>query len=367
MKIQVERDALLRGCRLADRVLPDRVVGPAPGRILLQAGAGTCTLHAVGSDLALRLELPSRVEEGGEAWLPARRALAVVREAADDAVTLESIPGRVRARGERAEFLLDVPDTPRPGAVPLFPDGACHLLPPEPFCQAVRRTLFAAGRETPRYRLDGILWEVEPDQLRLVATDNRRLAVAELPAQGPDGAWTSARHLLPSRAVDLLARVAEGQEEPIRAAFGERQAFFQAGRATVCARCLPGPFPDWRKGAASRPRHLFPVPVGPFLAGVRQAAALRDKGAARLRLRFEPGWVLLESRQPGTGQARVRLPLPLPGGRVEIALDARFLADLLKAFDPEGTLLLGLTDADGPALFSDGDSYTHVLMPLRPA
>jgi hypothetical protein len=40
--------------------------------------------------------------------------------------------------------------------------------------------------------------------------------------------------------------------------------------------------------------------------------------------------------------------------------------ELLKAFDADNTLLLGLTDPDTPALFSDGDSYTHVLMPLRP-
>jgi DNA polymerase III sliding clamp (beta) subunit (PCNA family) len=52
---------------------------------------------------------------------------------------------------------------------------------------------------------------------------------------------------------------------------------------------------------------------------------------------------------------------------VEIALNPRFLAELLRAFDPEETLLLGLTDADSPALFSDGDSSSHVLMPLRAA
>ena len=52
---------------------------------------------------------------------------------------------------------------------------------------------------------------------------------------------------------------------------------------------------------------------------------------------------------------------------MEIALNPRFMADLLRAFDPEGALLLCLTDADSPARFSDGDSYSHVLMPLRAA
>jgi DNA polymerase-3 subunit beta len=367
MRIRVRREDFLQGCRLADRALPGRLLEPALGRLRLEASPGGCTLHVISTDVALRLDVPAVVEEPGDASLPARHALAVLREAAQDELALESAPGRVRLRGEAAEFLLEVPDTACPPAVPAFPEGSCHLVPADLLCQAVRRTLFAAGEATPRYQLDGVLWEVEPDQLRLVATDNRRLAVAEVLAQGAGDEGAAARWLLPARALDLLARVAEGQPEPVQAVFGERQTYFRVGPATVCARVLGGGFPDWRRAAPARPRHLFPVPVGPFLAGVRQAAALPGKGAARLRLRFEPGWALLESRQAGAGQARVRLPLPLPGGRVETALDARFLGELLRAFDPEGTVLLGLTDQEGPALFSDGDSYTHVLMPLRTA
>jgi hypothetical protein len=41
------------------------------------------------------------------------------------------------------------------------------------------------------------------------------------------------------------------------------------------------------------------------------------------------------------------------------------LTELLRAFDPDSTLLLGLAGPDTPALFTDGDSYSHVLMPLR--
>lgn len=93
---------------------------------------------------------------------------------------------------------------------------------------------------------------------------------------------------------------------------------------------------------------------------------LSEKHAARLHLRFEPGRVHLRSRQAGAGQVRVRLPLPLAGGHAEISLDPRSLLDLLRVFEPESTLLLGLTDPDTSAVFSDGDSYSHLIMPLPP-
>jgi DNA polymerase-3 subunit beta len=366
MKIRVQRAPFLRGCQLAGRALPGRAADAALASLLLHARGDTCALHALGADVGLRLEVPCVVEEAGEALLPARSALAVVREAAEGELTLESAPGRLRARGQGAEFVLEAPAAARPALMVPFPGGACHLTPPDLLGRAVRRTLYAAGRCSARYSLHAVLWEVEPDQVRLVTTDGLRLAVAEVPAQAQDDSQALARWLLPARAVDLLARLAEGEAQPVEALFAQRHAYFRVGPATLCARYVEGEFPDWRRAAPPRPRHLLAVPVGPFLAGVRQAAALRGRGGARLRLRFEPGWALLEGRQAGAGQARVRLPLPLAGGRVEVVLDARPLVELLRAFDPADTLLLGLTDPDTAAVFSDGDSYTHVLMPLRP-
>jgi DNA polymerase-3 subunit beta len=362
MKIRLRRESFLLGCRLAGRGLPRRPVGP--GRLLLRAEGTACVLHAVGPEVGLRLEVPAAVDEPGDALLPTREALAVMSRAVADEVTLESAPGRVRALGEGAEFLLEEPGPGAPAALGPFPDGPCHLLPADLLCQAARRTLFAVGARTPRYSLDAVLWEVEADQVRLVATDNRRLAVAEVHAQAGDENAPPVRRLLPARAVDLLARVSERRAEPVEAVFGEGRVSFRAGPATLCARCVGGSFPDWRRAWPGRPRHLLPMPVGPFLAGVRQAAALHERGG-RLLLRFQPGWVQMESRRAGAGRARVRLPLPLAGGRVEVALDSRPLIDLLRAFDPGGSLLLGLTDPAAPAVFSDGDCYAHVLMPLR--
>jgi DNA polymerase-3 subunit beta len=373
MKIRVRREPLLKGCRLADRVFPERAVEPGASRLLLQAREDVCALYAVGSEVALRLEIPAVVAEAGEALLPARQALAVVRETAAEELTLESAHGRVRAQGEDAEFFLEAPDIsrapvrlgPSAGAGPASA-GVCQQLPADLLALAARRTVFAAGRATSRYSLQAVQWELEPDQVRLAATDNRRLAVAEVPAQTPDEHQAPLRWLLPARAVDLLARLAEGQAEPIQALFGPRHALFRAGPDTLCARYIMGNFPDWRRAIPPRPPHLFLLPVGPFLVGVRQAVALREKEGARLLLRFEPGWVQMQSRQAGAGQSRVRLPLPLAGGRADIALNPLFLVELLRAFDPESTLLLGLTDPQTPALFSDGDSCTHLLMPLGP-
>src|SRR5688572_12525446 len=94
MRILVERDLFLESCRLAERVLPARTTDVSRAHLLVQAGGDTCTLHATGAGIALRLGVPAEVEQPGQALLPARQAVAILREAEADVLLLESMPGR---------------------------------------------------------------------------------------------------------------------------------------------------------------------------------------------------------------------------------------------------------------------------------
>src|SRR5690242_15597353 len=129
MKIRVRREAFLKDCRLAERVLPERVVDPAMGCLLLRAEEDTCTLQAVGPEAALLLRVLAVREEPGEALLPAGQALAILREAAAEELSLEADAGRVRVRGEGALFDLEAPRPSQLPALGPFPERTCHRLP----------------------------------------------------------------------------------------------------------------------------------------------------------------------------------------------------------------------------------------------
>src|SRR5262249_56570348 len=92
MRILVERGLFLESCRLAERVLPARTTDVSRAHVLVQAGGDTCTLHAAGARLALRLGVPAEVEQPGQALLPARQAPAHPPRAAAGGLRPESAP-----------------------------------------------------------------------------------------------------------------------------------------------------------------------------------------------------------------------------------------------------------------------------------
>jgi DNA polymerase-3 subunit beta len=109
------------------------------------------------------------------------------------------------------------------------------------------------------------------------------------------------------------------------------------------------------------------LPAAALLAGVRQAAVLREAAHARLLLRLEPGRLVLESRQQGAGRITVEQAVGYAGEPLAVAFHPGYLLDLLAALEDEAAVRLELGGPDGPALFVAGDGYRHVLMPLQPA
>jgi DNA polymerase-3 subunit beta len=367
MQIVVRRTPLLEACKLAERAVPVRPVSPVLGNLLVQAGDGACFVTGTDRTVSVRLPVPARIDQGGEALVPAAQFVGILREATEGELTIRAAAGRACVRGNDAEWELRSDDAARFPGFPPCPVGLADEFPAGALRLAIQRTLFAAGKELSGHSFRGALWEVGPDRARLVATDNRRLAVAEMAARVPNEPSARREALLPVEAMQLLERFAAVMGGPVQAHFQSEQAFFVSAGAHLCARLMAGPFPPWRKALLGEPQYRLLLPVGPFLAGVRQAAVLRDRADTRLLLRFQGGQVTLRSRQPGTGQASVQQALVLPCARepVEVAFNPTYLAELLKVLDAEATVQLELRGPDAPALFCTADNYKHVLMPLR--
>jgi DNA polymerase-3 subunit beta len=369
VQVILPRDPLVEDLRLVERLLPLRSPEPSLEHVLVRAGGRDCTLLAYDREVALWLRLAAEVERPGTALVPGRRLLALLRQSDAETVCLERAAEvvRLRAPGLTCELVAGDPARfPDPGP---FPARAHALLPAEPLERALRRTLFAAAPGPGHYRdylLEAVLCEAGPDGLRLVASDNRRLAVAEVPLPPGRADGRRRRLLLSVKALALLARLARGQEGPARAFFGPPQAFIRLGRATLAARLLRGRFPDWKAALLSRPRPAVTLPVGVLLAGVRQAAVLREPAHARLRVRLEPGRLVLESRQAGAGSITVEQAVAHDGERRAAEFNPAYLLDVLRALEDETTVRLELGEPGEPALFVAPDGYRHVLMTLRP-
>jgi DNA-binding transcriptional MerR regulator len=211
---------------------------------------------------------------------------------------------------------------------------------------ALRAVRFAVGSDPELPVLGGVLFDVTPDAVTLVATDRYRLAVASAPAVRLDGPPVAA--VVPVALADRIP--AAGQV--VVTVEGPRISV-RAGSEVLDGALVPEAFPDYRRllpDPAGDPTHR-PVPVD---------------GALRAAVAAAPGRTMRRDQDGVEFEAAVLVSGP-DGIRVTdgpgTAVNREFLLEALDA-GGDGQLLLSLDGPIAPLVVRSPRSVS-LLMPVR--
>jgi DNA polymerase-3 subunit beta len=234
-------------------------------------------------------------------------------------------------------------------------------------CELLDRALIAALRDTDAdpARVP-VLIEGAPNKVRMVATDNHRLSVAERECAGPG---------LPPRLLvrpKHLADLRDGLRARSQAEVTLRVT--EAGLAVEGAadRVLPFErddiFPAYQRILAS-PAVTAEVLCEDLLAALRRVAAFADRSNPRFRpVRLELGPGRLRVSVPDASRAVLTATVPssYTGKPLSIGFNARYLAQALRLHPSRDIITIGLTDERSPAIISGlrDPGFTYAVMPM---
>ncbi|HYV38053.1 MAG TPA: DNA polymerase III subunit beta [Gemmataceae bacterium] len=368
MKAIVNREAFLSACQLASVATAARDVKPILQNFKAIVEADRCTLMATDLELGIRLEVRSvKVEEPGEAIIPAGRMTNILRESTDSELVLESSTDKNMVRGQFNEFEMPGEDPANFPDIPSFEEEKYHEVASGVLREMIRRTQFAVAVGEARFSATtGILVELENDQAKLVATDGRRLALAQGPAKAHgDHSTKGQMPVVPGKALNLLERNLHEAEEIVRIAVRPNEVLMKTDRAMIYSRLVEGRFPPYQQVIPQKHPLKVPLVVGPFMTAVRQAAVMTDDESKRVVFAFAKHKLTLQAHGTEAGRSKVELPVGYDGKAIEISFDPKFLLDMLKVLDAETALTLELLDGNKPAVFrNDSGNYLYVVVPL---
>ena len=365
MKVQCSRQQMLAALQLVNTAVAGHNHRPVLHNVKAVAADDHCSLLATDLEVGIRRDIPGiPVEESGEGLLPASRTLAIFREAQDEDLMIETSSQTTTVRGSTTEFELGTEDPSAFPEIPSLNGDDYSEISSEVLKTLIRRTIFAAATESPRYAITGILWEVDGNTVRLVATDGRRLAIAEAPCTSHGNPVNKGPHVVPTKAMQLLENNLPDSSDLVRVTLRPNEALFQTGLATIYSRLVEGRFPAYKDVLPKKTSIKVPLVAGPFHSSIRQAAVMTEQETKRVLCSFKPKTLVLEAQSPEAGHSHVELPIGYTGKPIEIAFNPKNLTDLLRALDPSDELTLSMSDGKSPALFRLGDNYSHVVMPL---
>lgn len=370
MKVTCQRDALLAACQIVQVAVAPRTTKPVLANIKAIAQDDALILMATDTEIGIRYELRGmNVGRAGEAILPVSRLVSILRESTSPDLTIDCREESTLVRVGTGRYELPGGDPMEFPDIPVFDAGGkYHEITAGVLRTMIKRTAFAADKkEGARWAVTGVLWEAHGAIARFVATDTKRLAMIEAPAElhGEPEAKPGS-HLIPLKAVTLLERNLSDAGESIRVALRPNAAMFQTERAMIHTRLVEGKFPPYQQIVPKKLAVKLTLPAGEFFSRVRQAAITTDEDSKRVEFRFEPGKLTLQARGADAGSSEVELSLPdYDGEAVELALDPAYVGDMFRAIDGEPTVTMEFTDNTKPVLFRLPEAnYTYLVMPL---
>lgn len=365
MKLEAKREQLLKPLQHVIGAVERRQTLPILTHVLITARERDLTLTATDLEveLSVRADLPA--DAPGAITLPARKLHDILRALPEDGAVTLSVDGeKATVRCGRSRFTLSVlpaadfptlEDLPFEGDIRL-PQGALRNL--------IERTHFAMAQQDVRYYLNGLLLEVSPGLLRVVATDGHRLAFQELPTE-VDVAETR-QVIVPRKGVLELMRLLADNDAAVALRLGANHVRLELGDIRMTSKLIDGKFPDYQRVI---PREGSRVVIADRVALrnalTRTSLVLSDKTQG-IRLQLDD-WILrTQAQNPEQEEAEEEVEINYSGGSLEIGFNGSYLLDALGALGGE-LAKLSFADAGSSCLIeeAEGGGGKHVIMPMR--
>ena len=367
MKFSVLRDALVKPLQLVAGVVEKRQTLPALANVLVVLQGKELTL--TGTDL--EVEIIGRIElenDGldGEITVPAKKFLDICRSLPEQALIEFSVNDqKAVVKSGRSKFTLS---TLPASDFPNIEQGANDLAfvcEQSEIRRLIDRTGFAMAQQDVRYYLNGMLLELKPNALRVVATDGHRLAMCTRPVLvAMEDEVRQA--ILPRKGVLELARLLSEPDKNVEIILGSNHIRAKTDSFTFTSKLVDGKFPEYQR--------VLPVGGDKVVYGSREdlkqafgrASILSNEKYRGVRFTLSTGLLTITANNPEQEEAEEQVAVDYSGDQIEVGFNVSYLQDVANVVDSE-TLKITLADNNSSALIEapETSDSVYVVMPMR--
>ncbi len=338
MKFHVNRDVFSEAVSFVVKLLPQRNPQPILAGVLIEASEAGLSLSAFDYEASARTTIEATVDEPGTILVHGRLLSDIASRLPNAPIQIAVEDDGILLTCGSARFTLASMPVQEYPAIPEV-TGESGLVPAEDFATAIAQVAFAASRDDVTPVLTGVQLEVSGSQLSLVATDRYRVALRQIPWDGPASEGDTTTALVPARTLQEVGKTFSHGEN-ISIAFsgsGDREIIaFTSGNKTVTSLLIKGNFPPVRRLFPEQTEHHAVVNTAELAEAVRRVALVLDRSAP-LRFTFGTEGVAMEAS--GTEQARASesVDATLTGDDVTLGLNPQYLLEALAAVRSEFT------------------------------
>jgi len=328
---------------------------------------GKIYIAATDLEIGIRVSVDGQVADGGSITIPAKKFAAMVKEMSDSEIHLVTTPdakvsitcgsARFKIAGLPADEFPPLIDEKENDKKRNFVSMDANAL-----LTMILQTSFAASREETRHFLNGVHISLKEKQVKMAATDGKRLAVA---TASLETTTEEKQGIIPTKAVERLKDMLISTVI-VKICLDNSRIIFDMGDITLVSRLIEGEYPDYEKVIPVENGIRLTMDTQRLLSIVKRVGTMANPKTPGLTMETTGDVLKVKASTPEYGEGYEETQIKKEGNDISIGLNAQYLMDILKATDKD-EVVFSMSDPLKPILMKPvgNDGYICVIMPMR--
>ena len=366
MKFSINREQLIKPLQQVASVVERRQTLPVLSNVLVSVVGNQVTM--TGTDL--ELELVAALSVGGEVvdgetTIPARKLVDIVKSLpAESVIRFESDGEKIIVRAGRSRFsLATLPSTEFP-SLEETSEGSTFTIKPGLMRSAIESTAFSMAQQDVRYYLNGMLFEVEGQRLRMVATDGHRLALCDSEVSTTEAGKVQV--IVPRKGITELSRLLADVGDDVNVTVSGNHLRLKIGSITFTSKLIDGKFPEYERVIPRQSDRLVVADRDTLRQAFSRVSILSNEKYRGVRVTLVEGSMKIQANNPEQEEAEEEVFVEFSGAQLEIGFNVSYLLDVLNVLGSD-SIEMKLGDSNSSGVITDPrhPEALYVVMPMR--
>lgn len=367
MKFTCSQQSLSKALNTVSKAVTTRTTIPILKGILLKASSdGTLTLSASDLDISIEKKINVNVEEEGSVVVLSKLFSNIIRKLPNEEILIEEKDDNtIMIKTISSEFtIVGLPTDEFPNINEIEDKSNMLSFDKEIFKDMVNKTSFAASIDESKGIIVGVLMEIEPDAVNMVALDGFRMAVAREQMKSAD----STKIIISSKIINEVNKIISEteSEEDINIMLSDKKAVILVDNTKIIIRLMEGDFINYKSIIPTVNKTKVEIGRSILLQSIERASLLAKEGKNNLiKLTIKNNLMTITSKSE-EGNVKEEIIMEKTGDDLEIGFNSKYVIDVLKAVDDE-QVLMEFNTSTTPCLVKPiaGNSFEYLILPVR--
>ncbi len=365
MHIALQREEILKPLSYVAGVVEKRQTLPILSFILLREQQGELTLTGTDLEVEIVTRLGTKASGMESITLPARKLLDICRALPESAsIDLRKDGDKAVIKSGKSRFsLLTLPASDFPSIQTSEWDLTVKINQGD-LKRLLTQTHFCMAQQDMRYFLNGLLFEIGPNRLRIVGTDGHRMAISDTALESPTN---SPRHaIVPRKGVHEISRLLDDTSSPVEISLNQNHIQVRADNFVFTSKLIDGKYPDYTKVIPASQNKIVHMSREMMREALSRAAILSNEKYRGVRLVLGDKILKISAHNPEQEEAQEEITADYSGDTLEIGFNVGYMIEAISALQGE-KVVLGMSDANSSCTISSPETKTplYVIMPMR--